>query len=368
MDSYVFYGNTLSDWLIALAIAAAAFLGLKLVNTLLVRRLRALAKRPRIAFAGIAADVIDRTSAIVLFTFAIYLGARFLELDPDTVDTIGKIALLALLIQIGLWATVAISRVLEREAEKRLASDAGTATLLGFARLILAVMVWVLLLIVALENLEFDITGLIAGLGIGGIAIAFAVQGVLSDLFASISIVLDKPFVVGDFMIVDNVLGTVEHVGLSTTRVRALSGEQISVPNSDLVKSRIHNYKRMTERRVVFKIGVVYDTPPDKLAAMPRMIREIVEQQEKTRFDRAHFQALGDFSLNFEIVYYVLDPDYNLYMDTQQAINLEIFRRFEAEGIEFAFPTQVLHMHRQEPSSAAAPASRDIPEDVTTRG
>jgi len=195
-----------------------------------------------------------------------------------------------------------------------------------------------------LDNLGVDITALVAGLGIGGIAVALAAQNVLGDLFASLSIVLDKPFVVGDFLNVDDFLGSVEHVGLKTTRLRSLSGEQLVFSNNDLLNSRIRNYGRMFERRVVFSLGVTYETPPEKLRGIPTIIREAVEAKDKVRFDRAHFQKYGDFALVFEVVYYVLSSDYTLCMDIQQSVNLRIYERFAEEGIEFAYPTQKLYV------------------------
>ena len=212
----------------------------------------------------------------------------------------------------------------------------------GFiAKLVLATIAAILIL----DNIPgVEITALVASLGITGIAVALAVQNILSDLFASLSIVLDKPFVIGDFIIVDNYMGSVEHIGLKTTRVRSLSGEQLVFSNNDLLKSRVRNYKRMAERRVVFSIGVTYQTPLEKLKQIPATIREIIELQETVRFDRAHFQGYGDFALMFEVVYYVLDPDYNRYMDIQQAINLAIFQLFEEQGIKFAYPTQTLYI------------------------
>jgi small-conductance mechanosensitive channel len=176
--------------------------------------------------------------------------------------------------------------------------------------------------------------------------VALAAQNILGDLFASASIVLDKPFVMGDFVIVDDHLGTVERIGLKTTRIRSLSGEQLVFSNNDLLQSRIRNFKRMYERRVVFSIGVTYQTPHDKLAEIPALLRAAVEAREQVRFDRAHFKEYGDFSLNFEIVYYVLSPDFNIYMDIQQAINLEIHREFERRDIEFAYPTQTIFVER----------------------
>ena len=195
-----------------------------------------------------------------------------------------------------------------------------------------------------LDNLGVNITALVAGLGVGGIAVALAVQTILGDLFASLSIVVDKPFVVGDFLIVRDLLGSVEHVGLKTKRLRSLSGEQLVFSNSDLLNSRIRNYGRMYERRVAFDIGVTYQAPREKLVKIPEIIREAVEKQQKTRFDRSHFKAYGDFSLLFESVYFVLESDYNKYMDVQQAINLYIHECFETEAIEFAYLTQTVFL------------------------
>jgi len=176
------------------------------------------------------------------------------------------------------------------------------------------------------------------------VAVALAVQNILGDLFASLSIVLDKPFVVGDFIVVDNLRGTVERVGIKTTRVRSLDGELMVFSNTDLLKSRIRNFKRMSDRRVEFTLGVSYHTPLDKLRRIPQWLREIVKMQQRTRLDRAHFKQYGEWALVFEVVYYVLDSDYNLYMDVQQAINLAIFERFEREGVEFAQPTPTVRV------------------------
>jgi small-conductance mechanosensitive channel len=212
---------------------------------------------------------------------------------------------------------------------------------------------WALLTLVALGNLGVDITALVAGLGVGGVAVALATQNILGDVFASVSILLDKPFVPGDFVIIDDYMGTVENIGIKTTRIRSLGGEQIVFSNADLLRSRLRNYKRMAERRVVFRLGVVYQTTPETLKHVPDILREIVEAQDGTRFDRSHFVSYGDFALVFETVYYVVSPDYNRYMDINQAINLEIARRFADTGIEFAYPTQTLLVQKAPPSPTA---------------
>jgi small-conductance mechanosensitive channel len=228
--------------------------------------------------------------------------------------------------------------------KRRMKQDAAsvtTVTAIGFlAKLVL----WTLVILLSLDNVGVNVTALIAGLGIGGIAVALAAQNILSDLFASLSIVLDKPFVLGDVIAIENFTGTVEHIGIRTTRLRSLSGEQLIFANNELLKSTIRNYKRLSDRRVVFTIDVTFETPHAKLAMIPGIIREAISAQQSVRVDRVHFKAIGTSGLVFEAVYFVVEPDYNLYMDIQQAINLAILERFEREQIEFAYPTQTLHI------------------------
>src|SRR6185503_138152 len=223
--------------------------------------------------------------------------------------------------------------------------DTGTRTTIqaiGYAgRFVL----WGLLVVTALQNFGINVTALVTGLGIGGIAIALAVQNILGDLFAALAIVLDKPFVVGDSIQVENVNGTIEHVGLKTTRIRSITGEQVIIANADLLRSRIRNYKRMELRRASFELDFAFDTPPDKLAGIPAIVRQIVEQQPLTRFERSHLLTIADTGLRVENVYFVLDPDYNRYADIQHAINLELLRRLHREEIEFGFATRTVHLH-----------------------
>jgi small-conductance mechanosensitive channel len=198
---------------------------------------------------------------------------------------------------------------------------------------------WVVGLIFLFDNLGFNVTAILTGLGVGGIAIALAAQTILGDIFNYFVIFFDRPFEVGDFIIVDDKMGTVEYIGLKTTRLKSLSGEQIVISNSNLTNSRLHNYKRMQQRRVLFRFGILYETDPDKIERIPEIVREIVEKHSETRFDRAHFANFGQYSLEYEVVFYVLSADYNRYMDIQQAINIAIFRAFSKEGVAFAYPT-----------------------------
>jgi small-conductance mechanosensitive channel len=251
--------------------------------------------------------------------------------------------MIALFVQAGLWAGALLKLVLERYGERQFAENPASVTTLGAIGIIGKLVLWSVVLLLILDNLGINVTALVTGLGIGGIAVALAVQNILGDLLAALAIVLDKPFAVGDFIIVDDYLGSVEKVGLKTTRIRSLSGEQLVFSNADLLSSRLRNYGRMYERRVVFPLGVTYQTPRSKLELIPQIVRQAIEAQgEQVRFDRSHFKEYGAFSINFETVYYVISADYNLYMDIQQAINLAIHRRFDEEKIDFAYPTQTL--------------------------
>jgi len=214
--------------------------------------------------------------------------------------------------------------------------------------LIFNFIIWVVGFVFLLDNLGFEISAVIAGLGIGGIAIALAAQAILGDLFSYFVIFFDRPFEIGDFVnLGGEFVGTIEYIGIKTTRIRSLSGEQIVASNTDLTNSRVRNFKRMERRRVVFKLGVIYQTTAEQLEEIPKIVREIIESKEDTVFDRGHFAAYGDFSLNFEFVYFIIGPDYVKYMDTQQKINMEIYRTFENKGIEFAYPTQTLFVSKE---------------------
>lgn len=355
----VIYGSPFGVWLLALAAAGAVWGGLRALRGFAGGRLRRHAARTATAVDDVAAELVGRTSNLVIVVVALASGALLLSLPVPAARAVRLALSGAVLLQIGLWGNILLTSGVVLYARRRLEQDAATVTtvtVLGFmGRLIL----WSLLLLVGLDNLGLDVTALVAGLGIGGIAVALALQNVLGDLFAAFAIALDRPFSIGDFIIVDDLLGTVEHIGLKTTRIRSLFGEQVAISNGNLLDCRIRNFKRMAERRVVFTVGVTYEMPPQLVEAIPAMLREIVERQTPVRFDRAHLKAFGDFALLFEVVYYVQSADYNLYMDIQQAINLAIVRRFADEGIEFAYPTQALHL-RSLPEQAATlmPAAR----------
>ena len=336
--------NDLEAFTIALAIALGVILAMAAARYVLSRVIQAIARRTVTRLDDIAVRVVKSTRLALLLPVAITVGASALALPGRLEKILDVVALLALIFQSGLWASHFIHAWTDTKVAASDSADGDTLTalsLLGFAA---RVAVWSVVLLLALDKMGFNITALVAGLGVGGVAVALAVQNILGDLFASLSIVLDKPFVVGDFIVVDGLRGTVERVGVKTTRVRSLDGELLVFANADLLKSRIRNFRRMNDRRIAFTVGVTYETPPEKLARIAPRLREIVEAGAKTRFDRAHLKEFGDSALVFEVVYYVTSPDYNTYMDVQQQINFAILDDFRREDISIAYPTRTLHM------------------------
>lgn len=347
----MFFGNTLQSWLIASGIVVFSFLILVIIQKIMIRHLSRLATSSEKQIYDFFSAILSSTKHFFLFIVSLYIGSDFFVLQPNILNIWNKIFFIVVIVQIALWGGRGINLLININVKKRMADDAASATTISVLGFISKLLLWSVALLLMLDNLGVNITSLVAGMGIGGIAVALAVQNILGDLFASLSIVIDKPFVVGDFIVVDQLRGTVEHIGLKTTRLRSLGGEQLIFSNNDLLKSRIQNYKRMVERRVVFSFGVVYQTPPEKLPLINNILTEIIGKQEQVRFDRVHFKEYGESALNFEAVYFVKNQDYNLYMDIQQTINLDIFRRFRQEGIEFAYPTRTLFVQSEGHSS-----------------
>lgn len=338
--------NHLSDWGLAALIMVAASLGLVALSRGALWTLRAFKIADGAHPDGIAEKVLAATRLWLLFPVALYAAASAIDLPAKLEQLVDVFVIVALMLQTALWINRLVTCYLARLIDQRRGVDSEAVTVLALLGFAARVMVWAFTLLLILNHLNFNITALVTGLGIGGVAVALAVQNILGDLFASLSIILDKPFVMGDFVVVGDCMGTVEHIGLKTTRVRSLGGELIVFSNTDLLKSRIRNYRHLHERRVVFTVGVAYETSSDKLRNIPAMLREAVKANEQTRFDRAHFKEYGESSLVFEVVYYVVSPDFNVYMDIQQAINLRIFERFAQERIDFAYPPHTLHMKR----------------------
>ncbi|MBT8491671.1 MAG: mechanosensitive ion channel family protein [Deltaproteobacteria bacterium] len=324
------------------------------VRAVALNRLRVLAEKTKNPLDDVAIAIIERTKLGLAALVAISAGASTLTLHPKLDWAESRVATTAVLIQIGIWLSSGIKHLVTSHNQKRIeegqSQGAGSARVLG---VVARITLWVAVLLLALDSFGINVSALVAGLGIGGIAVALAVQNILGDIFASLSITLDKPFEIGDFIVVGELMGTVETVGIKTTRVRSLSGEMLVFSNADLLGARIRNYKRMEERRAVFTIGVTYQTKPDELEAITDLIKDAIESQDDVRFDRAHFKSFGSSSLDFEAVYYLTDPDYNRFMDVQEAINLRLFRNLNERGIDFAFPTRTLFIESGELPEAA---------------
>ncbi|MBI4548421.1 MAG: mechanosensitive ion channel family protein [Ignavibacteriae bacterium] len=341
-----YLGNSIQSWLIALSLTVFSFIVLLGFKGFIVRKLSKMAARTETDIDDFIVEELKKTKLLFILILSAYIGSLVLTLTSHAKSIIETVAVLSLIIQSAFWGNTAISFWLKRTMSRRMEQDAASTTTLTGLSFILRLSLVVIIILLVLDNLGINITALVTGLGIGGIAVALALQNILGDLFASLSITLDKPFVIGDFIIVNEHRGTVEHIGLKTTRLRSLSGEQIVFSNTDLLNSRIRNFKRMYERRVEFTLGVVYQTPLEQLSKISTLLRQIIESQPNVRYDRAHFKEYGDSSLTFEVVYFVKSPDYNTYMDIQQAINLEIYRRFQEKGIEFAYPTRTLYLQQ----------------------
>jgi small-conductance mechanosensitive channel len=350
------FRNSPTAWAIACGTVLVVLVLLLFVRRVIRREHQRMLATPQTEFMELPLEVLSRTTLPFFIVVSAFAGLKALQVSEQTDRVLTSVITIAFFWQAGVWLSAAVSAWLERKRRRSLASDRASVSTIGLIGLIARVGIWALVLLLTLDNVGVNISALIAGLGIGGVAVALAVQNILGDLFASLSIALDRPFIVGDFLVVGEVMGSVEYVGIKSTRLRSLSGEQIVMSNADLLSSRIRNYGRMAERRVVFTLNVTYETSVDLIERVPGLIRRIIDAQENTRFDRSHFSAYGPHSLDFETVYYVLSADYNRYMDIQQAINLAIFREFADLGVEFAYPTQKLYL--------SEPESREPEEDV----
>ena len=299
-------------------------------------------------------EILDGTSRGLMLLTALLIGISTLHLPEPWSSRLSHLWFLTLMLQMALWANRAITLGLSRYFKRHAGTGAqasASSTLLSWA---LRTMLWAVAVLAVLSNIGVNITAFVASLGIGGIAVALAVQNILGDLFASLSIAIDKPFEVGDFIGVGAFVGTVQYVGLKTTRIRSLSGEQLIMSNADLLKQTVSNYKRMSTRRIVFTFGVTYDTVPEQAEAIPGIVRSIIESSDKLRFDRAHFKDFGTNAMNYEVVYIVLDADYNLYMDLQQMINLQLMRELKNLDVRFALPTRTIHVSGPGPAATTA--------------
>ena len=333
-------------WVELLPALLGALLTIVLIRTglgLAVRKLRLLSARTRTTADDHLVAVLERTHPVIVALVGLLVGLKLLPLDELWHQRLGQLWFAVVALQLALWAQEAVARLLAAYQGRHGGGTtlSASATLLGWG---LRGAVWVVVVLAVLSNLGVNITAFVASLGIGGIAVALAVQNILGDLFASLAIAVDKPFEVGDSITVGDVTGTVERVGLKTTRIRSLGGEQIVMSNAELLKRTVANFKRLQTRRAVLAFGISHETPADDVAAVPPLVKALIEADPLLEFVRAHFKGFGERSLDFEAVYRVRDASYDVYMDRQQALNLALMRGLEDRGIRLAFPAATLNI------------------------
>jgi small-conductance mechanosensitive channel len=342
--AYRWLGNPVKLWLLSATLIVVATTVLWALKLAAVKRLTAFAKRTHTVFDDMLVGLLGRTRVPLIFVATVSPATDMLTLPASLYAGLRVASVVALLVQLAIWGNAAISLLVDRYG-RRTADDQGAgATALSTIAVIGRVLLGLLLFLFLLDNLGVDVTALLAGLGIGGVIVALALQGFVADMLSAVSILVSKPFVVGEVIETQGTTGTVEAVGLRATIMRTTSGEELIVPNKQLLGDTIRNHSRRSERRVEFRFGVAYDTQPDKLDQILTIAREAVERHPLVRFERAHFRALRESSLDFDVVYVIASPDFVLSADIQQQINLELVRRFEAEGISFARPVQVLEV------------------------
>jgi len=332
-------GNSLADWLIAGIVAVAVWAALLILRQFIASRYNKLSAAQQRMPLRLIGYLIGNTRQFLFFAMALYAAQASLTLPRGVQRIISDIVMLLILLQVGLWAGRSIRFYLEMKQAERGADQtfAGSLDIINF---VARMLIWSLVILVALDNFGVNITALLAGLGVGGVAVALALQNVLGDLFASLSIALDKPFVVGDSLNLDTYTGKVEHIGIKTTRLRSETGEQIILSNADILKSRVRNYGRAQELRALATIRVTYGTPSETLQSIPKLLERIVREQENARFERCHLKTLGDSALHFELSYFAQEPSVHPLLDLQQAVNFRIIDEFRRLGVEFDYPTQ----------------------------
>lgn len=333
-------GNLLIDYVIAVVAFFITIIVIKIIKWFTVEKIKGFTENTETEFDNLLIEIVQHIGWPLYLVAGLFVGSFFVELPlPSTVKTGLHFLVIVTATYYGIKAAQSIGHFWLR---KTISERAGKA-ITSFFDTMLKIVLWSLALLLILSNMGYNINSLIAGLGIGGIAIAFALQKVLEDIFSAFSIYYDKPFEVGDFIIIGDDLGTVKDIGLKSTRIQTLKGQELVVSNREMTNTRINNYKKMKKRRITFEFGVTYQTPLKKLKEIPKTVKKIVKETKNAELDRVHFKSYGDFALIYQVVYYMLVPDYNKYMDTQQEINLALKEEFERAGIEFAYPTQTIY-------------------------
>ncbi len=338
----IYFGNPLKDWAIALGIIVVAFSLIKILKLPVLNGFKKWSAKTSNSFDDFIVLAIEKCVIPFLYFVALYAALQYLVFNEYT-DHVIHVAILFI---VTFYILRLLSSAVQYSIFTFLSKQENSETKQKQARgliMIFKAVIWIIGIVFLMNNIGYNVTTLITGLGIGGIAVALAAQTILGDLFSYFVIFFDRPFEIGDFIQVDDKKGNVEYIGIKTTRLRAIGGEQLICSNKDLTDSRVRNFKRMEKRRVDFNIGVIYGTPLEQIKKIPLIIKEIIESKSNVQFERSHFSGFGDFSLNFETIYYILRPDFTEYMDSQQKINVELLEAFEKEKIQFAFPTQTLY-------------------------
>lgn len=338
-------GNTYMDYIAALVVFTLALLVFKIFREIILTKLKKFADKTETDIDDTFIEIFCSIRPPFYAILSIYISLFFVNIAENFFNIIFYI----LLAVIGYQASVAFSILIDYVIRKKTIKEEEPNAQAAFRLLgnLVKGVVWVVVFLFILSNMGVNVTSLVGALGIGGIAVALAIQNILNDLFSSFAIYFDKPFEVGDFIIVGNDMGTVEYIGVKTTRLRDLGGEELVISNQELTTARVHNYQKLSDRRIVFHFGVTYETSVEVLKNIPIKIKEIIDALDMARFDRAHFYRFDESALTFEVVYYILSSEYNDYMNVQQEINLKIKKAVEEEGSGFAYPTRTIYAYNK---------------------
>lgn len=343
----IILGNTVLSYVHSIIIFIGLLLAFKIFQYFILRKLQKIARKTKTDIDDTLVGIIKNLKPPFYYFFAFYLASYSIIVSALIKNVMKGILIILIVYQIVITVQILTNYILNKKLAKDSGNEEETNFAIGVIGKVIKFIIWAVGLLLVLSNLGVNITSLIAGLGVGGIAIAFAMQNILEDLFSSLAIFFDKPFRIGDFIVIGTDAGTVKKVGIKTTRIQTIQGEELVISNKELTSSRIHNYKKMAKRRVMFSFGVTYNTPVFKLKTIPNLVKDTIESVGDLTFGRAHFKDFGDSSLNFEIIYFVSSSDYDQFMDVQQKINLKIMEKFEQEGIEMAYPTRTVFVKKE---------------------
>jgi len=341
--SFELGGISVGNLAVALLVLFGLIIVFKISRATIIARFKKLTKKTNTNLDNFLVEILEEIHPHFYWLVSTFIAFQFLHVENEIAKKwVNRFFIIFVIFRVIRFAQRFLGYLIEKTLEKNKENE----TALHGVRIIANVAIWVIGIVMVLHNLGLEIDTLIASLGIGGIAIAFAFQKILVDLFSSFAIYFDKPFKIGDYVVLGNDSGNIKKIGFKTTRIKTLRGEELIISNTELTSTRIKNLKKMKKRRADFSFGVMYTTPSRKLQKIPKIVKDIIKKQKLVEFSRCHFKDFGDFSLNFEVVYFVLNREYGTYMDIQQAINFAIKDAFEKEKIEMAFPTQTIHVEK----------------------